>query len=50
MTPNKELYEKLPEIPGKKQAVHRDYGGGVERVAGVRDHFYLLCQTADGCM
>jgi hypothetical protein len=43
-------YEKLPEIPGKKQALHRDHGGGVECVAGVCDHFYLLCQTADGCM
>ena len=36
-------YEKLPEIPGKKQALHRDHGGGVECVAGVRDIHGDIC-------
>ena len=34
--------EKLPEIPGKKQTLHRNHGGGVERVTGVCDHNVLL--------
>ena len=34
--------EKLPEIPGEKQAVYCYHGGGVERCVGVRDHHVLL--------
>ena len=41
--------EKLPEISGKKQAVHRDHGGVIERVAGVRDHYVLLRMAEHEC-
>ena len=36
-------YEKLSEIPGKKQTLHRDYGGGVECVAGVCGIYGDIC-------
>jgi len=38
--------EKLPEIPVKKQTVHRDRGRGVERGVGIRNPYELFCVAA----
>ena len=43
-------HEKLPEIFKQKQEVHRNTGGGAERVVGVRHNIYMLCASAVCCV
>ena len=39
--------EKLPEIPEPKQAVHCNYGGGVECIVGICDNYELPSMATD---